>query len=683
MKRKTKKYILIMIAVISCLVFAGKILTTNGNKVSGNLSEAVSDTDNLSKNSIGTKSTILTGTDDELIYCVGSVSKIYSTAAVMQLVDEGKVKLDNPVTDYIPDFKMADERYKDITVRMLMDHTSGIMGTTQKGDFLYGEANIYYWENLLNILATQRLKANPGEYAAYCNDGFDLLAMIVENVTDISYTDYIKKNIVDKTGGFRTETGLTAVNTEGLVPGTGNNNLRYENEFVMCLGAGGVYSTASDVANFGAGFFKNNNSILSEEAKGEMAKSSSSDEYMDGSGLGWDYAGMDKYEKAGVKFLAKGGDVSLNHAFLGVAPEENISIAVLTNGGSSTYNGSFALELLNIILEDKGIKIEEDEVPIYDTVNEIPEKYMEYEGLYTSADPKNGTASVSSISFPERKYMHVTFVSPIKTESKDYILTKDGSFVELAYEIKDGNVSDARISPNPIILKFVKADNGRTYYTIDGEFPIPSIGNLERKMYAGEKIDANPVSEKALNSWEEIAGTEFKLCSDLYSSRWFDAPYGMIYTLEGVDGYLYLNMSGNTRLLKIIDETHAAAFQSIPSSANRDLVDVTLVRDSKGTRMLFSTGIESISIHDISEFTGSVKSIELKDDEAKWFRIGDDLAGSDIIVDRPKGSSVFVFNRFSEMIYSTHVTDASPEIPLPKEGYILFLGRTGDKIEIQ
>ena len=75
--------------------------------------------------------TSLTGADDDLVYCIASVSKMYSTAAVMQLVDAGKVKLDGYVTEYLPDFKMADERYKDITVRMLMNHTSGIMGTTQ------------------------------------------------------------------------------------------------------------------------------------------------------------------------------------------------------------------------------------------------------------------------------------------------------------------------------------------------------------------------------------------------------------------------------------------------------------------------------------------------------------------------------------------------------------------------
>ena len=62
--------------------------------------------------------------DADKIYGVGSVSKVYVTTAVMQLVEQGKVDPDAPMTDYIDDFKMADVRYKDITVRMLMNHTS-------------------------------------------------------------------------------------------------------------------------------------------------------------------------------------------------------------------------------------------------------------------------------------------------------------------------------------------------------------------------------------------------------------------------------------------------------------------------------------------------------------------------------------------------------------------------------
>ena len=138
---------------------------------------------------------------EQRIYGIGSVSKMYATVAVMQLVEEGKVELDGPVTDYIPNFRMADERYKDITVRMLMDHTSGIMGSTHTNGMLYLDNNTASHDELLDNLAKQRLKADPGEYACYCNDGFCLLEIIVEEVTDMSFTDYIEKNIVANTGG--------------------------------------------------------------------------------------------------------------------------------------------------------------------------------------------------------------------------------------------------------------------------------------------------------------------------------------------------------------------------------------------------------------------------------------------------------------------------------------------------
>ncbi|MBN2066535.1 MAG: beta-lactamase family protein, partial [Candidatus Thermoplasmatota archaeon] len=57
--------------------------------------------------------------DNNTLFNIGSISKVYVAAAIMILVDEGNVALDTPVTHYLPDFTMADERYKDITVRML------------------------------------------------------------------------------------------------------------------------------------------------------------------------------------------------------------------------------------------------------------------------------------------------------------------------------------------------------------------------------------------------------------------------------------------------------------------------------------------------------------------------------------------------------------------------------------
>ena len=62
-------------------------------------------------------------------YNVASVSKIYCAVAVMQLVEQGKIDLDTPVCEYLPRFYMPDERFRKITLRHCLSHTSGLPGT--------------------------------------------------------------------------------------------------------------------------------------------------------------------------------------------------------------------------------------------------------------------------------------------------------------------------------------------------------------------------------------------------------------------------------------------------------------------------------------------------------------------------------------------------------------------------
>ena len=131
-----------------------------------------------------TENRVLLDTD---LYGIGSVSKIYTTVAVMQLVEKGRIQLDAPVTRYLPQFKMADERYKQITVRMLLNHSSGLMGTSQADAFLFDDTDRSATEDLLERLSTQRLKADPGAYSVYCNDGFTLAELVVEAVSGLDF----------------------------------------------------------------------------------------------------------------------------------------------------------------------------------------------------------------------------------------------------------------------------------------------------------------------------------------------------------------------------------------------------------------------------------------------------------------------------------------------------------------
>ena len=107
---------------------------------------------------------------------IGSVSKMFAAVAIMLLVDEGKVELDVPVVRYIPDFTMKDARHRDITVRMLLNHSSGLPGSTA---FFGFEPDASMHRLLLETLKDSRLKHDPGAMSIYCNDGFTLAEIVV------------------------------------------------------------------------------------------------------------------------------------------------------------------------------------------------------------------------------------------------------------------------------------------------------------------------------------------------------------------------------------------------------------------------------------------------------------------------------------------------------------------------
>ena len=132
--------------------------------------------------------------DKNTRFNIGSTSKMFVAAAILMLVDEGKVALDESVAKYIPEFKMKDKRYKDITVRMLFNHSSGLPGTTFFPAYKSGGDP---HEILLETLKDANLKHEPGGMSLYCNDGFTLAEIIVERVSDKKFLDFLKERIFD------------------------------------------------------------------------------------------------------------------------------------------------------------------------------------------------------------------------------------------------------------------------------------------------------------------------------------------------------------------------------------------------------------------------------------------------------------------------------------------------------
>ena len=620
--------------------------------------------------------------ETEYVYCVASVSKVYVTAAVMQLADEGKVKLDDPITEYLPEFSMADDRYRKITVRMLMDHTSGIMGTTQKGALLYDDATSIHHEELFSVLGRQRLKSEPGEFSAYCNDGFDLLERIVENVTGKSYTQYVKENLAAPLGAKATGTGNEIHSLQNLAPAYTAMDLRYENEASMSLGAGGIYATAADTARFGSAFFEGDHTLLSEGAKKEMGKCwKQGDAFMDQNGLGWDEVSFPRYEKAGVTGYGKGGDVKNNHAYLMVAPKEKVSVAVLSNGGSSTLNALLAEAIMDVCLEEMGIVIPEEQKASYEIVSEIPAEYDVFAGDYITSNALAGGDVISRVSFPEHKYMHVEMIGAFRTSCMDYVLTKEGSFAQLTAEVADSGLEDARIAMNPESLSFVTAASGQVYIACEKKEVMPEFGEHERKTYVGERLKENTISDAALSSWQEICGADLLLENEVWSSQNYDTAISNLVMTAEAPGYVFFVNGMGTRLLRIKDEAHALSFLTVPSSAGRDQVDAEVIREGEERKLLLSTGLEYMVGEGLPRFDGKEKSISLKTGEATWYFIDDAIANGEVtIASRPAGSAVYVYNRYGDVLYSTHVVDAAANLPMPKGGKIVFLGEDGGRV---
>ena len=209
--------------------------------------------------------------DKDTIFNMGSISKVYVATAIMLLVDDGKVSLDKPVTDCLPEFKMADTRYKDITVRMLLNHSSGLPGSAFANSFGF-KYNDKLYQDTIDTLARSHLKHAPGAMAPYCNDGFTLAEMIVARVSGKKYIDFLNERIFTPLGLKDTGPSVGEIKGKTVALYYDPQSAKiHPLEVLSVLGAGGLSVTAVDLCLF-AETFSDQNKIFKATSLEEMKK---------------------------------------------------------------------------------------------------------------------------------------------------------------------------------------------------------------------------------------------------------------------------------------------------------------------------------------------------------------------------------------------------------------------------
>jgi CubicO group peptidase (beta-lactamase class C family) len=134
-------------------------------------------------------------------YHVASVSKTFTATAVMQLAEKGKIDIDKPIITYLPYFKLKDMRYKAITIKQMLNHTSGMLDISNAEDEKY-----YDWdkaiadegalEHYTRSLADSAMQSGPGLEYHYSNIAYDVLGDLIAKVSGMPFEKYVKDNIL-------------------------------------------------------------------------------------------------------------------------------------------------------------------------------------------------------------------------------------------------------------------------------------------------------------------------------------------------------------------------------------------------------------------------------------------------------------------------------------------------------
>jgi CubicO group peptidase (beta-lactamase class C family) len=206
----------------------------------------------------------------DAVFQLASVSKQFTAMAVMILKDRNQLYYDDSVTKYIPDFP-----YPDITIRMLLNHTSGLPNYMWLVEHHWKGEKPPYNDDIMRMLAEHKLPLyyTPGRRFNYSNTGYVVLAAIVENVSGQRFADFLEENIFDSLemeNSFVHSSSFQG-NDKNYLSGFYYRNRRYRmipptvND--GAVGDKGIYSTTADLYKWDQALYKNQ--LVSEETMNE------------------------------------------------------------------------------------------------------------------------------------------------------------------------------------------------------------------------------------------------------------------------------------------------------------------------------------------------------------------------------------------------------------------------------
>lgn len=269
----------------------------------------------------------------DTVYRVGSVSKLFTDLAVMQLVEQGKLDLDAPVTRYLPDFKPVNPFDRPVTLRQLMAHRSGLVREPPVGN--YFDPSGPTLARMVASLNGTALVYKPESRIKYSNAAIATVGYVLEKTQQQPFAEYLRRRVLEPLGMKRSAFEPTAALTRDLAVATmwtyhGREFTAPTFELGMAP-AGSMYSTVNDLARFVSVLLaegKGPNGALVRAATLEqmLAPQFAKPEEKTGYGIGFHITELD-----GKRRVGHGGAIYGFATELAVLPAEKLGVVVVTS----------------------------------------------------------------------------------------------------------------------------------------------------------------------------------------------------------------------------------------------------------------------------------------------------------------------------------------------------------------
>jgi len=308
---------------------------------------------------------------DSTILRIGSLTKTFTAATVLHLIDEGQLALQDDIRTYLPE---APTHGQAVTVEQLLNHTSGLPSYTSRPDYPWQMGQERTRPEMLERIAGDSLDFAPGQAFSYTNSGYYLLGLLIEARTGRPYAEALRRQVLEPLGLQQTQycpdVPPTPAHAQGYRPSPLSSTLERASAISMTqpFAAGALCSSIRDMLTWMRAL--RTGGVVSDALYEAMRTPTVT---AAGDTVGYGY-GLQVTERFGRAFVGHSGGINGFAAQWGHFPEEGLTLVVMANTEGPT---AFQVEesIARLLLE-----VEPATQPMEVTLS--PEERRQYEGTY-------------------------------------------------------------------------------------------------------------------------------------------------------------------------------------------------------------------------------------------------------------------------------------------------------------